>query len=312
MEKTNENIPADQQNSSAEIAVSGKKESKALKWIVDIVISIIAGVTVSLGLHMFSTDSAQFVPGGITGIAKILSLLTNNKIGWGWFMLMLNIPIFTLEAIFVNKRLGLILTVYALAQSLSLELFKKFGVWQYNVSEWERIYAAIATGVVTGVGFSIQIMRHGASGGTYAISSLVKHWKPSANIAWLSFVMDASVIVLAYFVFDNSVSAVICTFINLFIADIVVDKCLQGTKDGYKFEIITDEPDEISQLIIKELNHGVTEMTVNGMYSHKEKYMIVCIIRKRELSKMMRILRLYPNTFASFSRVNEVFGKFKK
>ena len=155
-------------------------------------------------------------------------------------------------------------------------------------------------------------MRHGASGGTYAISSLIKHWNPAANIAWLSFAMDASVIILVFFVFDFSVSSVICTFINLFIADVVVDRCIKGTKDGYKFEIITDEPEEISLRIMNELNHGVTEMTVNGMYSHSEKYMVVCIIRKRELSKMMKIIKSYPKSFASFSHVNEVFGKFKK
>ena len=33
---------------------------------------------------------------------------------------------------------------------------------------------------------------------------------------------------------------------------------------------------------------------------------------KRELSKMMRIIKKYPKSFASFSRVNEVFGNFKK
>jgi len=281
-----------------------------LNWIVDIGISMLAAVVVALGLHIFANDTVEFVPGGITGLAKIFSLWTG--LGWGIFLLILNIPIFVLEAIFVDRRLGIILSIYALTQALALSLFEKFGFWEYKVSDWEKIYAAIAAGVVTGIGYSIQIMRHGASGGTYAISSLIKHWNPSANIAWLSFAMDASVIFLAFFVFKNSLASVICTFINLFIADIVVDKCLKGTKDGYKFEIITDEPEEISKRLMEELNHGVTEVSVHGMYSHKDKYMVVCIIRKRELSNMMRILKAYPNTFSSFSHINEVFGKFKK
>lgn len=285
-----------------------------LKWMIDIGVSILAGLIVSLGLHMFANSpTTKFVPGGITGIARILSLLFDGRISMGYFMLMLNIPLFALEAIFVDKKLGIILTIYALTQSFSLVLFEKIGLWQYKVDDWERIYAAIATGVVTGIGFSIQIRRHGASGGTYAISSLIKHWNPVSNIAWFSFAMDASVIVLAFFVFkDSTVSSVICTFVNLFIADIVVDRCIKGAKDGYKFEIVTDEPEEISARIIRELNHGVTEMTVNGMYTHKEKYMVICIIRKKELSKMMKLLKEYPTTFASFSKVNEVFGKFKK
>ena len=298
---------------SPDNTLNENRQNGAKRWAVDLATSILAGVIVSLGLHVFANSpSTKFVPGGITGIAKILNLVTGGGISMGYFMLMLNIPIFILEMIFVDKRLGVILTVYALSQSFSMVLFEKFGVPQYNVEDWERVYAAIATGVVTGFGYSVQIMRHGASGGTYAISSLIKHWNPAANIAWLSFAMDASVIILVFFVFDFSVSSVICTFINLFIADVVVDRCIKGTKDGYKFEIITDEPEEISLRIMNELNHGVTEMTVNGMYSHSEKYMVVCIIRKRELSKMMKIIKSYPKSFASFSHVNEVFGKFKK
>lgn len=298
---------------SPDNTLNENKQNGAKRWAVDLATSILAGVIVSLGLHVFANSpSTKFVPGGITGIAKILNLVTGGGISMGYFMLMLNIPIFILEMIFVDKRLGIILTIYALSQSFSMVLFEKFGVPQYNVEDWECVYAAIATGVVTGFGYSVQIMRHGASGGTYAISSLIKHWNPAANIAWLSFAMDASVIILVFFVFDFSVSSVICTFINLFIADVVVDRCLKGTKDGYKFEIITDEPEEISLRIMNELNHGVTEMTVNGMYSHSEKYMVVCIIRKRELSKMMKIIKSYPKSFASFSHVNEVFGKFKK
>lgn len=298
---------------SPDNTLNENRQNGAKRWAVDLATSILAGIIVSLGLHVFANSpSTKFVPGGITGIAKILNLVTGGGISMGYFMLMLNIPIFILEMIFVDKRLGIILTIYALSQSFSMVLFEKFGVPQYNVEDWERVYAAIATGVVTGFGYSVQIMRHGASGGTYAISSLIKHWNPAANIAWLSFAMDASVIILVFFVFDFSVSSVICTFINLFIADVVVDRCIKGTKDGYKFEIITDEPEEISLRIMNELNHGVTEMTVNGMYSHSEKYMVVCIIRKRELSKMMKIIKSYPKSFASFSHVNEVFGKFKK
>ncbi|MBR4420895.1 MAG: YitT family protein, partial [Clostridia bacterium] len=90
------------------------------------------------------------------------------------------------------------------------------------------------------------------------------------------------------------------------------DRILQGTKDGYKFEIIVDDPEPLAQEMMTELRHGVTELTVHGMYTHKEKSMIVCIIRKRELSKMMKILKKYPQSFASFTRVNEVFGNFKR
>jgi uncharacterized membrane-anchored protein YitT (DUF2179 family) len=47
------------------------------------------------------------------------------------------------------------------------------------------------------------------------------------------------------------------------------------------------------------------------MYSHTDKYMLVCIIRKKQIGEMMKIIKRFPGTFASFAKVNEVFGRFK-
>lgn len=285
------------------------QENKFIETLKDLGASILAGALVSFGLYCFSTYNG-FVPGGLTGISMILSEITG--LNAGYIMLMFNLPLFLLLAIFVERKLGVYLTVYMGTQSLLLILLKDFNFpYYYKATSGNLIFASIATGVVTGLGFALQISRHGASGGTYAITALIKHWRPAANIAWVTFAMDSSVVIFASFYYKN-IEAVICTLLNLFIANAVVDYCFQGTKAGYKFEIITDDPETISQDIIKTLKHGVTEMRVNGMYTHKERFMIICIIRKRELSKMMRLLKKYPHSFANFARVNEVFGNFKK
>lgn len=286
--------------------------------LLDIGASFLAGVIVAFGLHIFSKQN-NFVPGGITGFAYILASVFNAD--EGLLLTCLSIPLFVLVFIFIDKKLGLILSFYVIVQSGTITLLKNINFYQYSVANGgELMFAALATGVVTGIGYALQIMRHGASGGTYAISALIKHWRPASNIAWVSFALDSSVVVFVFILnafgetteISKAISLSLCTLINLFIADVVVDKCLRGTKEGYKFEIITDEPESISTEIMQELQHGVTELNVHGMYTHLEKYMIVCIIRKRELSKMMRILKKYPKSFSSFAKVNEVFGKFNK
>ena len=60
------------------------------------------------------------------------------------------------------------------------------------------------------------------------------------------------------------------------------------------------------------LRHGVTEIKVHGMYSDTDKNMLICIINKRQIGEMVKILKSYPDTFASFEKVNEVFGNFKR
>ena len=124
--------------------------------------------------------------------------------------------------------------------------------------------------------------------------------------------MDGSVVFIAFFVYGMKITPVICTLLNLFIANVVVDGVLTGIKNGYKFEIVTDKPEEVSAELIERLGRGVTEIRVLGMYSHTEKYMLVCIVRKKQVGEMMKIIKRYPGTFASFAKVNEVFGRFKQ
>lgn len=280
----------------------------------DAFFSILAGIVVALAFHIFASKNG-FAPGGISGIASIISYYSG--INMGYFLIIFNIPIFILASIFVERKLGVFLTLYVVVQSVALICFENLNVFSYTAENGNLIFASIAMGVLSGLGFSIQIKRHGSSGGTYAISSLIKKFKPAANIAWLAFAMDSCVVVLVLVTYGSSsiemaIEMAICTITNLFIANIVVDYCMQGSKEGYKFEIITDEPEIIAQEVMTELKHGVTELRVQGMYTHSERHMIVCIIRKRELSKMMKLIKKYPKSFASFSKVNEVFGNFKK
>lgn len=291
------------------------KKNTVKNALIDVFIAIIAGLIVGFAYYFFQ-NSNEFAPGGVGGLATITYYLTGYKIPWGILMVAFNLPLLVLVSIFVNKRLGLYLILYLGVQSFSTELYelllsKPYCYANYG-QDFEIVFACIATGVISGFGFSMMLKRFGASGGTYAISSLIKRWKPDANIAYVAFWLDSSVVGIAFFVYGMKITPVICTLLNLFIANIVVDNFLAGVRNGYKFEIVTDKPEELSKTLIEKLGHGVTEIRVQGMYSHTEKYMLVCIIRKKQVGEMMKIIQGYPGSFASFAKVNEVFGRFKK
>lgn len=284
-------------------------------YALDFFIAVLAGLIVSVAYYFFQ-NSNGFAPGGVGGLATITYHLVDYKIEWAYLMLAFNLPIFVLVTIFVDKKLGVFLILYMLVQSFGTMLWQAVGFKPYckaiNGDDFEVVFACIATGVISGFGFSIMLRRFGASGGTYAISALIKRANPALNIAYVSFLMDSSVVAIAFFVYGMQITPVICTLINLFIANIVVDNFLSGMKIGFKFEIITDKPDELSNELIEKLHHGVTEVRVEGMYSHTEKFMVVCIIRKKQIGEMMKIIKKYPGTFANYSKVNEVFGRFKR
>ena len=45
---------------------------------------------------------------------------------------------------------------------------------------------------------------------------------------------------------------------------------------------------------MEKTHHGVTEINATGMYSHEGRALLVCVIRKRQIGELQRILRRYP------------------
>ena len=292
-----------------------EKKNQTKIIIYDILCAIFSGIIVGTAYHFFQ-NSNGFAPGGVGGLATITHYLFADKVGWSILMLLFNLPIFILVSLIVNKKLGLMLSIYLLVQSLIPYFYEFIGAMPYclqnNGSDFNIVFACIATGVISGFGFTLMLKRFGASGGTYGISALIKKLRPEINIAYISFIMDASVVFIAFFVYEMKITPVICTLLNLFIANVIVDNGLSGIKNAYKFEIVTSQPNELSQELMRKLKHGVTEIKVQGMYSNTEKYMLVCIINKRQIGEMMKIIKKHPDTFSSFEKVNQVFGNFKR
>ena len=292
-----------------------KTQINVKKFIFDVFYAIIAGVVVGTA-YFFFQNSNGFAPGGVGGLATITHHLIQDRISWSILMVAFNLPIFVLVSAMVDKKLGFMLSIYMVVQSFIPKLYEAFGAKAYcfanNQGDFNIVFACIATGVISGFGFSIMLRRFGASGGTYGISALIKKARPEMNIAYVSFVMDASVVFIAFFVYGMKITPVICTLLNLFIANVIVDRGIGGIKEGYRFEIVTTNPNELSKELMTRLHRGVTEINVHGMYSDTDKYMLVCIVNKRQIGEMMRIIKKYPDTFASFTKVKEVFGNFKR
>ena len=292
-----------------------KNKETAKKWIVDLLCALVAGAIVGTAYYFFQ-NSNGFAPGGVGGLATITHYLLADRVSWSILMIAFNLPIFVLVSALIDRKLGLMLSLYMVVQSFIPKLWEALGARPYSLvhygSDFNIVFACIATGVISGFGFSMMLKRFGASGGTYGISALLKKARPEMNIAYVSFIMDASVVAIAFFVYGRRITPVICTLLNLFIANLIVDRGLGGIKDGYKFEIVTKYPNELAEELMTKLRHGVTRIEVHGMYSDTDRYMLICIINKRQIGEMMKIIKSYPDTFASFQKVNEVFGNFKR
>lgn len=300
---------------------AGKKVRKRMfsrlltVWILPVIAS---GAVRALGIYMFVTPN-QFAPGGINGIAVLLEYATD--LSSGYFLLALNVPLFFVAFFLLGKREAVVSTLSMLLTSGLLIAFRYVPAFPVYGGDGEIIHGllgAVAGGIFLGLALAIMLKSCGTSGGTTVLASLINKKFRNVSVSALTGAFDACVVFASFFVYNRGAAftakldPVLLALVSLFVTSKVCDGILQGFKSAYKFEIVTKNPEELAGEIMAKLHHGVTRMAAEGMYSHENRSMLVCIIRKRQIAELQRIIRKYPDTFAYFSATSEVYGKFLK
>ncbi len=290
-------------------------------WLLPILAS---GVLRAIGIYVFVTPN-HFAPGGINGLAVLLEYV----VGWssGYFLLIFNVPIFFVAFFVLSKRGAIISTCSMLLTSGLLILFDYIpglSDLTFNGALTDEpiaygLLGAVAGGIFLGAALAVNIKSCGTSGGTTVLASVVnKKWQ-FLSVSWLTSAFDAVVVLASFFVYYESAAnfavnlvPVLSALVSLYVTSKTSDLIIHGFKIAYKFEIITQHPEELAEEIMQKTHHGVTLMHATGMYTHQDKSMLVCIIRKRQIAEIQRIIKRYPETFAFFSPASEVYGKFLK
>lgn len=78
--------------------------------------------------------------------------------------------------------------------------------------------------------------------------------------------------------------------------------------------IITDQPERVAQQIICQLERGVTTWQGKGMYTGRERQMLLCATRRGEISVLKALVNeIDPKAFMIISQAHEVLGEgFRK
>jgi uncharacterized membrane-anchored protein YitT (DUF2179 family) len=81
-------------------------------------------------------------------------------------------------------------------------------------------------------------------------------------------------------------------------------------QSAIRCEIVTEDGQTLGKEIIDKLHHSVTQLPGKGLYSGKEKAVLVCIINPTQLNELTKIVACYPGSFVTVSQVNTVMGNF--
>ena len=141
---------------------------------------------------------ANFAPGGVSGLAVILNYLTGARIGL--MTIVINIPIILLTF----RRLGPAFFLHSVKTMLINAFFIDYVVVYLPPFTGSRLIAAILSGLLAGMAYSIVFNMGSSTGGTDFIIAAVNRIKPNLSFGMLAFFIDSTVIIASVFVFGEA------------------------------------------------------------------------------------------------------------
>ena len=242
--------------------------------------------------------------GGLTGVAQIINRLI-PILPIGVTVIVLNIPLFLLGWKLIGGRL-LVSSLYAMfLSSVFIDLLTPLYDWQ----PMEPLLACIFGGLLVGLSLGLVFQQGATTGGTDLLARLLK-----LKLAWLPMGkllmgIDLTVVVLVAATFRTLYSA-LYGLVALYVCTIVMDGVLYGMDTAKVAYIISDKNKEICDVIVRDLDRGVTILHGQGAYTGTNKDVLMCAFKQREIAAIRAAVKeIDPDAFLIVCNAHEVLGE---
>ena len=289
---------------------------KAKKIFFDYSCIIVGTFILAFAIAVF-LNKVELSTGGVSGIATVLNNLPIKIPLWAT-TLSINVVLFVFGFKMLPKSsilktvvgIALFSGFLAITEVLANTVLKGF-VDKLASDIW---VCSIFGGVLVGVGVGLVVLRDASTGGSDFAALMLHKVMPHISVGTFIMIIDTSIIILSGIVLgfngaENSFMIIFYSIVSLFISNKITDLILVGGDRGRSVYIVTKKSDEIAQRVMNELERGVTAIHSRGCYEGYEGEMLMCIVRTKEVPKILAIVReVDPSAFTVISEVKEVRG----
>ena len=262
--------------------------------------TILGSAIMAIGTALFLLPN-QLSTGGFSGLATITYYFFDVPMGLA--NIILNIPLliialYKLGMKFIGKTI-----LGTVSLSIFIDIFDKM-----NPLTTDRFLACIYGGIIVGFGTAIILKMAASTGGTDLISNITKAYKPTIKIGNVITIVDATIVAFNTLAF-RKVEIGLYSAIAIFLMGKIIDIVFEGINFTKLVIIISDKSKEISNKI-QELERGVTALYGKGMYTEKEKMVLICAAPRKDVGRVRRIAKeIDKNCFIIISNAREVYGE---
>lgn len=263
----------------------------------------------SLGVALF-LDPYGIASGGVTGIAIIVNYITGDIIGTGWIILIINVPLFIIGAIFFGRTFIVSSIVSTALSSGLIEL------WAYTVAPYmppmaNSVIPPIVGGALFGGGLGFIFRAGSSTGGTDIIVKLLRKKFRHLKTGIISMVVDMIIVATSGFIYQD-LELLVLTVLSIVVFTFMFDRALYGGSSAMLVHIVTtaDKVQPICDGILIDLDSSATIFDAKGAYSQQDKTVIMCVIKNFLYPRLRDLIKKYDdNAFTIVSSAKEIYGE---
>ena len=276
------------------------KKTEISSFIYDVLETLLGAIIMAFAVALFLLPN-ELSSGGFSGIATIIYYIF--KIPMGTTIIFLNIPLFIFATFKIGKDFLAKSLVGTIALSIGIDLASKLSPLTND-----KILACVYGGILTGLGTALILKAHSSTGGSDLAGLIIKEYKPMARIGNLITIIDFIIVGLNV-IFLKKIEIGLYSAITIYLMGKVIDILFEGIYFTKLVFIISNKSEEIAELIKYKVRRGVTGIYGKGMYIGNNKLILMCAIRRNDLSELKMIIKeTDPYAFLIITNSREVLG----
>lgn len=284
-----------------------------LKFLMNYGVITLGCVIYSFGVALF-LDASNLASGGVTGIAIVINYAletwANYNLDTGIIIIIINIPLFILGAVFFGRKF-IISTIYSTVLS-SLMMWGWSTLFDAYLPFFDSLLlSGIVGGVLFGLGLGLIFRMGSSTGGTDIIVKILRKKFRYIRTGMISMIIDIAIVAVSALVYRD-LELACYTAISIVIFSTTFDWILYGGNSAKLVYIITtDEKAKlICEKLLKELDVGATYLDGEGAYTGEQKRVIMCATKNFLYPKMRDAVRsVDPDAFMIVSSAKEIYGE---
>lgn len=266
------------------------------KRVMEYIIITFAVVLMDVGIYVFKFPN-NFSFGGVSGMAVVFSHfipMTSAQIN------------LVIGFIILGRDFGVKTAYVTVVSSLLLNVFEKVFPMEKALTGNIMLELCFAI-ILPALAAALLFFENASGGGTDIVAMIIKKYS-TMNISGALFLVDCAIVIVSFMVFDLTTG--LCSVLGLMAKTLLIDKSIERMKLNKYFTIISSKPDEICEFIMNELNRSATVYHGEGVYTHKDKKIILTVVDVGQAVLLQRFIdEVDPHAFLMVTKSSEVVGK---